>query len=174
MVWDYYDEPPDYLDDEPEVRPRDPKTDEAKARLVTLFEENPERVFFGRQIEVLLEREFFHWITSRALAELIAERGIKSQKVALRTGVEVKFCTAKGNRYWKRQAKKVGGLILQYSDHEFTKALGQHGELMFDAALPTVGFLPKAKNVREYGGKKWEKTEHNFDRVFWYDGYCMA
>ena len=121
-IWEYYDEPIDIP--YPEPRARDPKTDEAKARLVTLFEENPERVFFGRQIEVLLEKEFFHWITARALAELIAEGRIKSEKVALPTGIEVKFCTAKGNRYWKRQAKKVGDLILEYSDHEFTKALG--------------------------------------------------
>ncbi len=94
-IWEYYDEPIDIP--YPEPRARDPKTDEAKARLVTLFEENPERVFFGRQIEVLLEKEFFHWITARALAELIAEGRIKSEKVALPTGIEVKFCTAKGN-----------------------------------------------------------------------------
>ena len=167
-IWEYYDEPIDIPREE--RRPRDPKTDEAKARLVKLFEENPERVFFGRQIEVLLEKDFFHWITSRALAELVAERKIKSEKVALRTGIDVRFCTAKGNRYWKRQAKKVGDLILDYSDHEFTRALGRHGELMFDAALPTVGFMPKAKDVREYGGKKWEETEHNLDRVFECEG----
>ena len=61
----------EYYDDEAlvyipgkEPRSRDPKTDEARARLVSLFAENPTRVYFGRQIEVFLEKEFFHWITS--------------------------------------------------------------------------------------------------------------
>lgn len=165
----YDDEPPVYIRSE-EPRPRDRKTDEARARLVSLFAENPTRVYFGRQIEVLLEKEFFHWITSRALAELIAEKKIMAEKVALSTGVAVKFCTAKSNRYWKREARRVGGLILHYSNPEFTRALGRHGELMFDAALPTVGFMPRGKDVSAYGGKKWEETGHDLDRVFEYDG----
>lgn len=41
---------------------------------------------------------------------------------------------------------------------------------MFDAALPTVGFMPKGKDVRDYGGGKWEKTGHDLDRVFEYEG----
>ena len=37
---------------------------------------------------------------------------------------------------------------------------------MFDAALPTVGFLPKAKKVRAYGGREWTLTGHDLDRVY--------
>lgn len=165
----YDDEPPIDVPAAQEPRPRDPKTDEARAELVKLFGSSPTRVFFGRQVEVLFEKDFFHWITSRALSELIAEGKIKAEKVALRAGVSVKFCTAKDNRYWKREARKVGELILHYSDPQFTKALGQQGEMMFDAGLPTVGFMPKGKDVRAYGGKTWEKTGHDLDRVFEYE-----
>jgi hypothetical protein len=28
------------------------------------------------------------------------------------------------------------------------------------------GFMPVAKKVREYNGKKWEKTGHDLDFVF--------
>lgn len=41
---------------------------------------------------------------------------------------------------------------------------------MFDAALPTGGFMPRAKDVREYEGRKWEQTAHDLDRVFERDG----
>lgn len=167
-TWEYYDEPIDMPYEEP--RPRDAKTDEAKARLSELFEEKSEQVFYGRQVEVLLEKDFYHWITSRTMNELVQEGKINSKKMILRAGIEARYYMAKGNRYWKRQAKKIGGVILEYSKPQFTRALGQHGELMFDAALPTVGFMPKAKDVTEYKGKKWTKTEHDLDRVFERDG----
>jgi hypothetical protein len=163
-----YDEPPVYIPGQA-PRPRDPKTDEARLALLKLFADHPSRVFFARQLELLLEKDFFHWITSRALSELIAEGKIGSEKVTLRTGVTVKFCMAKANRYWRREARKVGDLIIHYSDPAFTKALGQQGELLFDAALPTVGFMPQGKDVKDYNGKRWEKTGHDLDRVFEYD-----
>ena len=41
-------------------------TDEghARARLLAHFEDNPETVFYSRQLEVLYEREYFHWVTN--------------------------------------------------------------------------------------------------------------
>lgn len=165
----YFDEPPVYAPGYESGR-RDPKTDEAKARISTLFGDNPERVFYGRQIEVLLEKAYFHWITSRALRELVEEGTLKSETMALREGLHAKFYWAKGNRYWRRKANEIRKLIVEYSDPKFTKALGVQGELLFDAALPTVGFMPKGKDVREYKGKKWERTEHDLDRVFERDG----
>jgi hypothetical protein len=41
---------------------------------------------------------------------------------------------------------------------------------MFDAALPKVGFIPAAANVKQYRGRTWTKTGHDLDRVFERDG----
>jgi hypothetical protein len=41
---------------------------------------------------------------------------------------------------------------------------------MFDAALPTIGFMPKARDVRQYQGRISTRTGRNLDRVFEKDG----
>jgi len=66
----------DYLPDgEPpeEERRRDPKTDEAKEAIEKVVKSAGPAVFYSRQLEVRLEREFFHWVTNRAVRELIDE-----------------------------------------------------------------------------------------------------
>ena len=161
----------DYIDEEPEERPRDAKIDEAKDVLLgELFRERSDEVFYGRQIEVLFEGRFFHWITSKALRELVAEKKIESEKLDLVDETKVRFYWSKRNRYWKRQAESVRKVILEYSDEEFTRALGHQAEILFSAALPTAGFLPVGQDVRSYRGREWTESEHDLDRVFERDG----
>ena len=167
----YYDEYHDALEpDEPE-RPRYRRIDEAKDVLLEgLFRAQPERVFYERQIQVLSERRFFHWITGRALGELAAEGRIGTALAPLIGPINVRFYWSTRLRYWRRSAEAVRRLVARYSRPEFARAVGQHGETMFDAALPTGGFMPRAKDVREYEGRKWEQTAHDLDRVFERDG----
>ncbi len=159
MELDYLDEFEEEEGEEPP--PRDIKIDEAKALLlVGLFAENPEDVFYQRQVEVRFERQFFHWITAKALNELAAEGKISS---AVRSHPEIKmrFYWSVGNRYWTRRANAIEKLVLRFSESSFTRALGQHGETMFDAALPVGGFIPTAKNVRSHRGRTWSRTRHD-------------
>ena len=52
----------------PEEKPRDRKVDEAKAELlVRYFPDGGHAVYYGRQLEIALEREFFHWITKKGV-----------------------------------------------------------------------------------------------------------
>jgi hypothetical protein len=51
--------------------PRDERDDEARQSIVELVERNKNGVWFSRQIEVLLEDKFFHWITNRVVRELV-------------------------------------------------------------------------------------------------------
>ena len=149
--------------------PRDKKIDQAKeAVLQKLFEPDPDEVFYGRQAEVLLEQEYFHWITAKALRELVGEGLLRSERLWLNEPgkVSLTFYRLPKNRYWKRRANRVTKLVRRYSDYNFTRALGLHGEQMFDAALPKVGMRPLASNTQSYQGKTWEKTEHNLDRIF--------
>jgi hypothetical protein len=159
----------------PIERPRDAKIDEAKAALMqTLFDAHPNAVFYQRQIEVRLERDFYHWITVRALVELVEEDRIRTDKIQLREGLEARFYWARRNRYWRREANRVGGLIVKYSTEAVGRALGLHGELMFDAALPQAGFMPKGRNVNSYNGVTWTDTDHDLDRVFERDGIAYG
>lgn len=158
-----------------EPLPRDVKIDEAKEVLMReLFGPDPRAVFYERQILILFEDQFFHWITAKALHELIEERLIQSEKLPLAENTEIRFYIAKGHRNWRRQAAAIRDIVLQFSTPAFGRALGHHGETMIDAALPRFGFLPVAKNVREYQGKKFPLSEHDLDRVFVRNGVAYG
>ena len=60
-------------------RPPDPRQISAREVLIQFFEEHREQVFFSRQLEVRYERDYFHWITNRALRDLEAMGLVRSE-----------------------------------------------------------------------------------------------
>lgn len=166
-IWDDFD-----FDTPPEgpEPPHDAKVEEVKRKLISFFDEHPEEVYYERQLEVLYESEFFHWITARALSEIRAEGLIESELVTLSGQVQIRLFRKRQFRYWKRKASELIKLVRKYSTPEFTAALGERGESLFDIALPTKGFMPIAANVRSFQSRSWTTTEHNLDRLFIRDG----
>lgn len=174
-------EPPDYDPDyEPDIRedeeerPRDAVVDQAKDAIRAFFEGEQGNVFYKQQLEVIFEEKFFHWVTSRALSELAAEGHIAEEASELPGIGVIKLYHATAHRYWRRQAKELIALVGRFSTPGFTAGLGAQGELMFDAALPTVGFLPVGRKVRAYGEREWDETAHDLDRVFVRDGIAYG
>jgi hypothetical protein len=157
--------------DEPE---HDTYVDQAKEELVAFFDQRAQSVFYQRQLAVIFEGKYFHWITARALSELVQEGLISSETELLKAGVTpsgfITIYRANGYRYWKREAEEIVRLVSQFSEQTFTTGLGSQGEMMFDAALPTVGFMPKGRNVNSYNGNTWTETRHDLDRIFERDG----
>ena len=71
--------------------PPDERELEARDALREFFQKNRETVFFSRQLEVLYENTYFHWITNRAIRDLEAEGLAKSEWRQLRTGTSIKL-----------------------------------------------------------------------------------
>jgi hypothetical protein len=146
-------------------RPRDRVIDEAKVVIMErLFRDDTKEVYYGRQVEIALERQFFHWITNRALNELAASREI------LFASDETKpyaphFYWPRRHRYPKRQMADIGRLVAEFSEPGFTHALGQHGEMLADIGFADIGFRVLARTVREVDGRVWTATGHNLDRL---------
>jgi hypothetical protein len=129
---DEFDEP----HEEGADRPRDSKVDEARAALLErFFPADSKDVYYGRQLEVALEREFFHWITKKALNELAAERRINFAVEQADTH-KAHFYWPLRHRYPRRQIRETLALIAEFSDPDFTRALGVTGEQLIDAGLP--------------------------------------
>ncbi|MGH9497623.1 MAG: hypothetical protein ACRD3L_00625 [Terriglobales bacterium] len=149
---------------------RDPKVDEASTKLLEFMEANPDEVFYEMQLEVIFEDAFFHWITVKALAQLRNAGSIGSSIQILDDVGHIRYYFCNKNRYWKRKAAEIRKLVEQFSRSAFTSALGQQGEMLVDAGLPNVGFLPKARDVRAFAGTEWTETKHNLDRIFEKDG----
>ena len=149
---DWEPDPPEQDADEREC---DPVIDEAKQDLRQFFAAESGEIFYQRQLLVIFERKYFHWITARALSELTAEGHISSDEEFLAPKVPIVFYRAKSHRYWRKQAKEIKQLVRRFSDQSFTEGLGAQGELMFEAALAATGFKPIGRKVGSYGGKSW-------------------
>lgn len=163
----------DGLDGEQSFEPPrrdDPQIDAAETALKRFFDEHRNEVYYERQLEVLFEDRFFHWITEYALKRL-REGGVVASRLEELSGIgRIRFYFHPKHRYWKRQSKEIRRLVLRFSEPQFTKALGDHAELLFDAALPAFGFIPKGRAVTSFDDKTYTKTGHDLDRVFERDG----
>lgn len=51
----------------------------ARETLAGFFEKNKNKVYFGNQLAVMNEDSFFHWITARALRDLINQDVIRTE-----------------------------------------------------------------------------------------------
>jgi hypothetical protein len=121
-----------------------PDTEEAKARarLLTHFIDNPETVFYSRQLEVLFEGEFFHWITNRALRALVHEGHVRSETRQLDIGSEMKLVWHRTFRFYKRAANEVFELVNRYTNSATDGTLGMQGEhLVLDERLPVMVWI---------------------------------
>ncbi len=165
---------PDYREPDEEARPRDPVIDEAKEALRGFFDAERAEVFYQRQLTIMFEQTYFHWITARALTELAAEGHIAADVEPLPPTGTITLYRATGHRYWRRQAQEIIELVTQFSAHTFTAGIGAQGEMLFEAALGGAGFRVTGRKVRAYGGRNWVETGHDLDRVFERDGVAYG
>jgi hypothetical protein len=106
-------------------RPRDRKVDEARAVLLErFFPAEGRNVYYGRQLEVALEDQFFHWITKKALNELASETRINFA-VENTEHHTAHFYWPRRHRYPRRQIRETLALIAEFSHPVFTRA-GRH------------------------------------------------
>lgn len=166
-----YDDFSNYGDEE--ERPRDPAVDQAIERLRGFFDASSQRLSYSTQIETSFEREFFHWITGKALLELGNSQQIKRLSVPVQ-GQTINFYANRKHRYVQRELKTMLDALRRIFDPDFTHAIGRHGELMFDAALGRNGFRAEASNTNSWNGKTWEHTNHNLDRIVTKDGIAYG
>lgn len=165
MNWDDYE-----TDGSEEIQehPRDAKIDQAKKSVRVLLDANSASVFYIKQLQVLLEREFFHWITGRAVGELVMEGSVGYEDAALAKG-RARFVFNKSHRYRIRQITRAVQAIERYSTPEIARACGHWAESLFLLALAEHGFKVHGRNTNAWGGKTWT-TKHNLDFIVSRDG----
>jgi hypothetical protein len=156
-------------EEDEQAKPRDPQTDLAKAALLERIQAS-DRVYYVQQLEVLHETTFFHWITGRALRELIEEGRVNAVWEELFPDVPIRLVMRKSYRHWKREGQRVLELVRRFSSGDFGRAIGPYGEMLVDAALGGLGVRLLGRDVRELEGRSWTQTEHNLDRAYELDG----
>jgi hypothetical protein len=138
----------------------------ARARLLAHFEDHQEAVFYSRQLEVMFEREFFHWVTNRAIRRLVEEGRIVSEARKLDLGSEIKLLWHRKYRFYKRAAADVFELVNRYSTAATDGTLGLQGEHLVLAAFARTQHVLLGEEVNAHGGIQWTESEHNLDFIF--------
>ena len=133
-------------------------------------------VFFRRKRRLLCPpdrnlagKAVFHWITGRALRELVDERKIGFDAGQSGT-IQAHFYRPLRHRYPRRQIKDILKLIAEFSNPDFTRAVGHNGETLFAAGLSYTGFRILGQKVQEVDGKLWTESKHDLDFLITRDG----
>ena len=156
----------DFYIDEKYERPVDPKQKEAFNNLKKFFEQHNEEVFFSRQLEVQNESKYFHWITNRALRDLIETGNVNTEIRKLSWGGHIHLFWHKSYRYPRRKASSLIQLVEKYSSPKIGGLLGLHAEFMVLEGFSRFEFVRKGRNINEFNNKKWSSSEHNLDFIF--------
>ncbi len=151
--------------EEPARQP-DAREDQARAALEGFIEGRKESVFFSRQLEVQNEDEWYHWITNRALRELVGRGLLRTEVRELKTGGSIHLMWHKNHRYYRRDAKKVVQLVEEYSDPNIGGALGLQGEALVLEGFARSQFVMRNRDTRSHGGRTWTQSDHDLDFVF--------
>ncbi|MHB2165330.1 hypothetical protein [Alsobacter sp. R-9] len=147
-------------------RVEDTEEARARARLLAHFEDYPESVFYSRQLEVLFEREYFHWITNRAIRRLVEEGRIVSETRRLAIGSEVKLLWNRKFRFHRRAASDVFAMVDRYSSAATDGTLGLQGEHLILAAFARGQYLLHGEGTNRFNGLQWDETNHDLDFIF--------
>lgn len=129
-------------------------------------EENKERVFYSRQLEIIFEDKYYHWITNRALKVLIDSGDIISQPYNLVNAGHVNLVWQKSFRYYKRTAREICDLIDLYSLPSLSADIGLRGEMLILEGFAMNGFKLLGRETNEFNNLKWTESNHNLDFIF--------
>lgn len=161
----------------------DSKVAEAKEVLAKHFVDRRGRPvktpYYHHQLQVLYEAQFFDWVVTRALHELVDEGKLArfdSSNVAglgdLTIGSKMRFygSTAAlddpaGRSAMAKHVLTTARLVDRYSDAKHTRVAGKHLESLVKMQLRASQFEIVGEHTAEYDGKKWDETNHNLDFV---------
>jgi hypothetical protein len=146
----------------------------ARKRLETFFGNNDSDVFFGNQLAVQNEDDFFHWITYRAISYLIDVGVLNTENRKLSIGSEIKLVWNRRHRYYRRDAKRVVQLVEEYGSPNMCAAIGLHGEQMVLGGFARREFVMRGYNTRRYREREWIESNHTLDFIFERDGIAYG
>jgi hypothetical protein len=121
---------------------------------------SPEVPYHRKQIEVLFEERYWHWVTDRAIKHLIEEGFLRSIE-----GKVAKFVVRSDIRYYRREMKRREKVIMRYSNDMITRAIGDYAELLFYCMFRDNGFKVVGEHTNEYDGVRWTETNHDLDFI---------
>ena len=157
----------DFYDYEEPEQEREPDEYEISAteRLRKFFKKYKNSVFVTKQLQVLFESHYFHWVTYRALCNLEYEDGLIKRTTHKLHRIEAIVRFHRSNRYHKRKTKRLMGVVRAYSNEDISWACGMEANNLFYIALSQRDFKYHGKDINKFKGREWTQTEHNLDYI---------
>lgn len=164
---DYFQDYADFEDEDKNDLQPDPIEQEAKTEIKDFLNksENQKSVFYSRQLQIIYERHFFHWVTTRALSSLVDEGEVINEQRELSEGGVIELYWHKSNRYYKKKAKKLVSLVEEYIKSS-REGVGRYAELLVHHAFTKNGFIPKGEHTKKINNTEWTESEHDLDFIF--------
>ena len=140
----------------------------ARKDLLDFFnlQENKTKVFYSRQLEIMMENKYYHWITNRAVRDLIDSGEVISAQYNLKNAGSLNLLWHKSFRYYKRAAQEICELVDEYSLPSLSADIGLRGETLVLEGFAMNGFNLLGRETNIFNGNKWEESDHNLDFIF--------
>ena len=168
---DYYDDGPEEIEEE--EWPRDHAIDRAKEELIKFLLEKKDHIFYLKQLQVIFEKKYFHWIIQKAVKELDGF-SLRSQATPIplenQKTITAKFIWHPNTRYFVRTINLKAKVLAQMSDPNVGHSCGHYAQLLFSHGLLQKGFSQVAQDTRSFEGRSWTETNHDLDYIFIRDG----
>lgn len=133
------------------------------------YKQDPNAVFYMKQLQVKFEKKYFHWITHNAVIGLAKNQFLKQINITVESSgnnLKLHFFAHVSNRYPKRAANALAKIVAEYSQDHIMRSCGNRAEILFAEALSARGFTIHSRNAKSYKRRKWIKTDHNLDYIF--------
>ena len=148
---------------------------QAIPKLLTLFQDEYRRPlrkpYYLRQLQVLLENDYFPWVISNALVQLVDQGILHKVRYVSKAHRKLvfffngKLSTPDHERAMMTHIKSIGALIDTYANPTTSRILGKHLEALVKQELRAQGFEVVETEANSYKGRRWTKTNHDLDFI---------
>lgn len=138
---------------------------DATERLGKFFKKYKNSVFITKQLQVLFESHYFHWVTYRALIDLEKEAGLIKRKAHKLNRIKAEVRFHRSNRYHIRKTRKLLEIVKEYSEKAVSEACGEEANRLFFIALSERHFRYHGKDTNKFKRRKWTQTKHDLDYI---------
>jgi len=130
---------------------------------------NADSPYYRKQIEVLFESKYQHWVTDRAVTSLV-EEGFLHERPYQLPDFEISFVYRYNLRRIAMAIRERVGITRRYSDVSVSRATGDQAEFWALYLFKSNSFQIVDKHTNEYQGIMWTKTGHDLDFIMKKDG----
>lgn len=135
--------------------------------------------FHQHHLQVLYEADFFEWVVTYALRELVDEGflvvfdsksvgGLNLHEATKRLRFYASSAALRDNKdvdEMKRRIMSAAEHVARYSNPRHTVVVGKHLEALVKSQLQILQFDVVGMHTAKYAGRTWSKTNHNLDLI---------